>query len=282
VSPRAGQDRTLRERYGPAALVVGGSEGLGAAWAEALAAAGLDLILVARRRPVLEAFAAGLADRHAVHVETLAVDAGTGEWLAREPPEGVAGREIGFVVANAALSPVGPFLDVAPLDLLAAVELNVTGAVRLASAMLPAMADRGRGAFVLMSSLAGLQGSPRLTTYAGTKAFVTVFGEGLWAELRPRGVDVLVCAAGAVSTPSYRATTAGRAPGTLDPRQVVAEALAALGRTPRVIPGWTNKAAAFTMGRLLPRRAAVAAMNRANARLDAPGHTGTAPPARPK
>ncbi|HLI44261.1 MAG TPA: SDR family NAD(P)-dependent oxidoreductase [Acidimicrobiales bacterium] len=282
MSGRAGQSRTLRERYGPAALVVGGSEGLGAAWAEALAAAGLDLILVARRQPVLEALAADLADRHAVSVETVAADARSGEWLQLAPLEGVAGREIGFVVANAALSPIGPFVDAAPLDLLAAVELNVSGAVRLASAMLPAMADRGRGAFVLMSSLAGLQGSPHLATYAGTKAFLNVFGEGLWAELRPRGVDVLVCAAGAVSTPGYRATTATRAPGTLDPRQVVAEALAALGRTPRVIPGWTNKTAAFTMGRLLPRRAAVAVMGRANARLDAPRHASTAPHARPK
>jgi short-subunit dehydrogenase len=58
-----------------------------------------------------------------------------------------------------------------------------------------------------MSSMSGLQGTALVGTYAASKAFDNVFGEGLWAELRPLGVDVLVCVAGATSTPNFEAQT---------------------------------------------------------------------------
>lgn len=260
----------LQPTYGSAALVVGASEGLGAAWANALAAAGMNLVLVARRPEPLAAFADSLRSRYSVAVETIPGDLRRPEWLA-----GLAEREIGFVVANAALAPVGPFATTDPETLEATVDVNALGAVRICRALLPQMIERRRGAVVLMSSLAGLQGSPRLATYGATKAFLNAFGESLWSECRPHGVDVLVCIAGAVATPGYSQTAAARAPGTLKPDQVVAAAIDGLGRGPRVIPGSTNKAAGFLMGRALPRRAAVAIMAKANARLASPpGPTG--------
>lgn len=257
----------LADRYGRTALVVGASEGLGAAWSEALAAAGLDLVCVARRPAPLEQLAAELRARHGVAVETIAGDLRRPDFLSERAPGGLAGREIDVVVANAAVAPVGPFLEADPDALSAAVEVNALGAVRLARSLLPPMAERGRGAFVLMSSLAGLQGSPRLATYAATKGFLRVFAEGLWSELRPFGVDVLACVAGAVATPGYAATASATAPGTLEPPAVVEAALRALGRRPVVVPGATNKLAAVAMGRLLPRRSAVAVMAAANRTL---------------
>ena len=72
------------------------------------------------------------------------------------------------------------------------------------------MAARGRGGILLMSSLAGGQGTPIVAAYAASKAFEIVLAEGLWDELRPAGVDVLACRAGPTRTPSYEASAPGR------------------------------------------------------------------------
>jgi short-subunit dehydrogenase len=122
------------------------------------------------------------------------------------------------------------------------------------------MIDRKRGAIVLMSSLAGNQGTPRIATYAATKAFNRVLAEGLWYELRGRGIDIVACCAGAVRTPGYTSSSAKEAPGTMDPRRVAEIALRGLGHGPVAIPGFINRAAALLMTRILPRRAAIGIM----------------------
>lgn len=256
----------FRVRYGPHALVIGGSEGLGAAWAERLAVRGLDLVLVARRQEPLDSLAADLRSRHGVAVETLAGDLRSPDWL-DDAGGPLQERQIGMVVANAAVAPTGPFLDSDADQLAAAVEVNCLGNLRVVRRLLPPMVERGRGGLVLMSSVAGLQGAPGLATYAATKAFLTTLGEGLWAELSPHGVDVLACVAGAVATPGYGAATISRAPGTLDAAKVVDSALASLGRRPRVVPGRLNRAAEVILQRLLSRRAAVGLMALANRRV---------------
>jgi short-subunit dehydrogenase len=130
------------------------------------------------------------------------------------------------------------------------------------------MVERRRGGFVVMSSVASGQGGPRLATYAATKAFGAVWAQGLWSELRPKGVDVVACCAGAVATPNLAGVSARRAPGTLAPGAVVDAALDALGGGPRVVPGAVNRVAVGVLS-LLPRRAAVAVMARAAADLSA-------------
>ena len=146
--------------------------------------------------------------------------------------------EIGLLVYDAAFAPIGPFADADADDLARAVAVNVRSPLLLTKALTAPMIERGRGGVVLMSSLAGGQGGPHLATYAATKAFTTVLAEGLWWELRPRGVDVLVCSAGAIATPGYQAASGAKpAPGTLPPEAVAEAALKALGRRPVVIPG---------------------------------------------
>jgi short-subunit dehydrogenase len=195
-------------------------------------------------------------------------------------PEGLAaveqaGRdlEIGLVVVNAAYSPIGPFIDLPPAQLQRALDLNCRAPLLLARGYLPAMATRGRGGLIVMSSLAGMQGSPSIAAYAATKAFGAVLAEGLWAELRGSGVDVLACVAGAVATPGLDATMPQQAPGTIAPGQVAEAALRALGRRPRTVPGGLMRLSSTLMSRLLPRRTAIALMARASRDLS--------PPARP-
>ncbi len=248
------------DRYGPWALVAGASEGLGAAYARALAARGLDLVLVARRREALEECGAALERDHGVRVRCLDGDLGDRRFL-EELLETCASLDVGLLVYNAAHAPVGPFTSARLDDLLRVAAVNVRGPVSLVHGLLPGLVARGRGGVILMTSLAGNQGSPYISTYAASKAFIRVFAEGLWYELKDEGVDILACQAGAVRTPGYSGASEGKdAPGTLDPEQVVAQALAALGRKPVVVPGRLNKVAAALMIRLLPRRRAIAIM----------------------
>jgi uncharacterized protein len=241
------------ERYGPWALVAGASEGIGAAFATALARRGLDLVLVARRPGPL----AALAGRLPVRTITVAADLAATRGLAAVK-EATRDLEVGLVVVNAAYSPIGRLIDQNPAQTQRALELNCRAPLVLAHRHLPAMAARGRGGLIIMSSLAGLQGTPSLATYAATKAFGGVLAEGLWAELRGTGVDVLACVAGAVATPGLDATMGRRAPGTLPPERVAEAALRALGRRPRTVPGALMRVSAALMTRLLPRRAAIA------------------------
>ena len=94
-------DEAFVRRYGTWAVVAGASEGLGAAWAEALAARGLNLVLFARRPEVLEATAAAIRSRHGMEVRAHAFDlAGDGFRLELERLAG--SLEVGFGVFNAA------------------------------------------------------------------------------------------------------------------------------------------------------------------------------------
>jgi len=254
---------------GPWAVVAGASEGLGAAWAEALAQRGLHVLAVARRPGPLEQTVQRLAAEHEVEVRALAADLAEPGFADRLAAAG-SGLEIGTVVYNAAFSFTGLLLDHPPQDAQRLVDVNVRGPLALIHQFVPAMIERGRGTLVLMSSLAGNQGGPGLAAYAASKAFTTSLAESLHAELRPVGVDVLGCVAGAVRTPGYAETVGRDAPGTLDPDQVVEAALAGLGRTALVTPGGMNKLAAFALRRLLPRATATAIMGRAVKGFDAP------------
>jgi len=252
-------------RYGPWALVAGASEGLGAAFATALAGRGLNVVLVARRAEPLAELANRLPTRSITVAADLSTDAGVTVACAA-----AAELEVGLVVANAAYSPIGRFLDLTPEQTRRAVDLNCHAPLRLAHRFLPGMATRGRGAFIIMSSLAGLQGSPPISVYAATKAFGAILAEGLWAELRGSGVDVHVCVAGAVATPGLASAKGRRAPGTLAPEQVVEAALRGLGRGPRIVPGALVRVSSVLMSRLLPRRAAIAMISRASRDLTPP------------
>lgn len=250
--------------YGPWAIVAGGSQGLGAAFADQIARRGVHQVLVARRPEPLEQTAARLRHEHGVEVITVAsdlADPGTVDQIRAA----AADREIGLVVANAALAPQGRFLDTALAELAGTIDLNCRASMLLARAFLPDMAHRGHGGMIFVSSLAGMQGVPGLAAYSATKAYLVSLGESLWAELRPAGVDVLTVCAGAVATPGYQQATRRQAPGSTSPEQVAAAALRALGHGFRVVPGTLNRVSAVALQRLAPRRTAIAVFGHATA-----------------
>jgi len=248
----------FRRCYGPWAFVGGASEGLGEAFARAIAKRGVSLVLAARRAERLESLAAELAAAHGVEARTLPLDLGAPDAVERVR-NAAADVEIGLYVHNAAHSPIGRFLDVPAAEHLRVIDVNCRAPLLLAHALAGPMAERGRGGVLLMASLAGLQGSAMVASYAASKAFNLILAESLWVELRERGVDVLACVAGATSTPGYLASRPRAAAGdplVLTPEEVVEEALGALGGGPTVVPGRGNRASFFVLQRLLPRSVA--------------------------
>jgi short-subunit dehydrogenase len=259
----------FRRRYGPWALVAGGSQGIGASLAGELAARGLDLVLVARGSEALERRAQSLRSERGVQVRTVTADLAD---LASVDAvqEAVAGLEIGLLVLNAASAYTGLFLRSTAADSLRIVDTNCRTPLALIHRWVPAMVARRRGGVLIMSSMAGFQGAPLVTVYGASKAFLIGLGEGLAEELAPHGVDVLVCVAGATRTPSYLAgklAERGKTAIETEPDQVARVAVRALGRKPVVIAGWVNRAVRLLLGRLLSRRAAVRLLHRGTRNL---------------
>ena len=259
----------LLTRYGPWAVVAGASEGLGAAFAEQLAARGLKLVLIARRPEPLERVAERLRTEHHVEVRVVSLDLGAPD-LHERFTAAVAGLEIGLLVYDAAYSKVGEFTEVSLEDHWKTIEVNCRGPVTLSHELGRGMAARGRGGILLMSSMAASQGTPLVASYGATKAFNLVLAEALWEELGRRGVDVMACRAGATRTPTYEASKPRRGVPIMEPREVAREALEALGRTPSMVPGLFNRFVNFVMGRLLSRRLAIRIMGGATRKLYGP------------
>ncbi len=247
------------ERYGSWALIAGASEGIGAAFAQALAGRGMNLVLVARREVLLDRLAEDLHARYGAESRCIAGDLGDPGFL-EKLGSSMNKIEPGMLVYNAAYSPIGDFAGMAAPDLMRVVDVNVRGPLTLLNMVLPFMSRRRKGGIVLMSSLAGNQGTPRIAAYAASKSFNRVLAEGLWYELKEQGIDIIACFAGAVRTPGYVDAAHKDAPGTLDPGILVEKTLAALGHGPLVVPGVVNQMAYWIMGRLLPRTTAIRIM----------------------
>jgi short-subunit dehydrogenase len=257
---------SFASKYGPWAIVAGASEGLGAAFASALAARGVHLLLLARRGELLEGVAERLRGSSGVELRTEVCDLARPD-LPAALEAMTASLEVGLGVYNAAYAPIGDFAARPLDDLTRVVDVNVRGPLVFARVLAPSMIARGRGGIVLMSSLAGLQGATRIAAYAASKSFNTILGEGLWSELRPHGVDVVVACAGGIRTPGYAAAASREALGTLDASAIAEATLDALGRGPVVVPGGVNKFARFVLTRMLSRRAAIATFARSTKEL---------------
>ena len=248
------------DRYGSWAIVAGSSAGLGAEYAEQLAARGLNLVLVARRMELLKSLAARLTSNYGIRTKCLELDLSNVD-AAEQIVQQTMDLEIGLLVYNAASSAVGPFLEQPMEAHMRELHTNVHSPLKLIYLLSQRLIERGHGGILLMASLSAYQGSAYISTYAATKAFNIVLAEGLWEEWRTRGVDVLVCVSGAIQTPNLAASqpkkTGGLGDMTMEPARVVSEALDALGKQPYVIPGRMNRLASFVMRHLLPRKAAI-------------------------
>jgi short-subunit dehydrogenase len=246
---------------GRLALVTGASSGLGALFAQRLAARGMSVIIAGRDRGRLEKVAERvLGEAPAVSVESAIVD------LAR--PEGVADlletvgeRPVEVLVNNAGFGTYGAFADADADRELQLVAVNVAAVVALTRALLPGMLERRSGGVLNVASTIAFQPAPRQAVYGASKAFVLSFSEAVRAETRRTGVHITAVAPGPTRTrfvadldaPEASRTRVYRRLG--DPEPVVDAGLRALERDRSVVvPGWSNALTARA-ARLLPRGA---------------------------
>jgi short-subunit dehydrogenase len=254
---------TFKEKYGNTALVAGASEGMGAAYAHALAARGLDLVLIARHKGPLEAIAKQIKEQFNVKVLPVICDLAATDAVP-QIIEALDGMPIDFLVYNAASSYIGPYLATQPSTHTGIAAVNMLTPLSMVHYFGGKMVERKKGGVVIMASIAGFQGSGYLATYAATKAFDRVLAEGLWYEWRPHGVDVIACCAGATATPNYINTNPGKAsplePKPQLPEQVVEECLRKIGKTPSFVSGSGNKFVTFLMQHIFSRKMAIKMM----------------------
>ena len=240
----------------PLALVTGASAGIGAAFARALAARGMDLALVARRLGRLEALAVTLRRDHAI--DAFAIQADLSVVDAHVPimaALAARGRQIDMLVNNAGFSIPKTYAATSWAEQRDFTMTLVMAVCGLTHAALPAMLARGAGAIINVCSMAALSpGGAGHTLYPAAKSFVLKFSLSLDAEVRAKGVKV-TCV-----IPGFTESEFTSANGTSDvmadsPRafmmtaeRVVAAALEANDRG-RVlsIPGAHNKFAAGLM-----------------------------------
>ncbi len=172
--------------------------------------------------------------------------------------EETADLEIGLVVYDTAYMLIGSFFEYPVEKQLRAIDVKCCGPLTLAHHFGQKMVERKRGGIILMTSPSGMQGAPWLACYGATKAFNIVLAEGLWYELKGKGVDVLACCAGAIVTPNYVSSKPESlgifAPKPLTAEKVALEAVAALGKKPLVIPGSTYHFSQTLSERLMSRK----------------------------
>lgn len=256
----------LVRRYGPWAVVTGASDGIGRAFAEQLAAAGLNVVLIARRGTLLAEIAAGLEKRCAVRTRVLVLDLAEPDAAARLAG-GTEDLDVGLVVAAAGFGTSGPLTAANLLAECEMIAVNCTALFAASHHFARRLVERGRGGLVLMSSLLAFQGVPRAANYAATKAYVQTLAEGLHRELAPSGVDVLACAPGPIRS-GFESRANMRMSMGQTPDVVARGALAALGRKTTVRPGWLAKLLEASLA-LLPRRGRTLVMRQVMAGMTA-------------
>ena len=183
------------------AIITGASSGIGKALAFEFAAGGFNLLLIARNEAALAEVAAECRARHQIESEVMAADLVCAESLEkvvavleRTP------REYEVLVNNAGFGIHGDFASTDIGQNIDLISVQLTAALRLTKAVLPAMIERRKGRILNVASVYSFSPVPFQSVYAACKAFLLSFSSALHNELRGTGVTVTVFCPGVTQT----------------------------------------------------------------------------------
>jgi hypothetical protein len=244
-------DKTrLKARYGSWALITGASSGIGKELAERLAESGLNLLIVARRKALLDELALEMRKKYGVEVVIVEADISLPDGI-DEVLHVARTLDVGLLVASAGFGTSGLFAESSLQEELQMVQVNCSALLALTHHYSKVFRNRNRGGIILLSSMVAFQGVPYSANYAATKAYVQSLAEALYHELKPFGVDVLAAAPGPVES-GFSGVADMKMSMALKPSDVGVPILKALGKTSTVLPGFLTKFLVYSL-RTVPR-----------------------------
>jgi uncharacterized protein len=246
------------KKYGTWAIVTGATDGLGKQFAMKLAAMGFNLVVVARRKNLLDALAHKL--NQAYKIDCLAIDLDLSANDAVNALNEKTGHlDIGLIVASAGF---GTADDLIKADIKLEkqlIDLNCRCLMEMSHVYGKKFAAQKKGGIILISSLLGFHGAFGTANYAASKAYVQALGEGLYFELRKHGVDVLTVAPGPINT-GFAATAGMHFNLALKPENVAEASIRCLGIGMTLLPGFLSKFLYFSLSMLILRKLKVMVM----------------------
>lgn len=235
--------KQFKEKYGPWALITGAASGIGAEFANQLAALGLNLVLVDRREDLFDEVTGRLTSQYGIDVRVIQKDLEKPDFLP-DILQATDSLEIGMLVNNAGYALTGDFLDHELEQEVGLLHVNCRAPLILSHAYGKKMVKRGRGGIIFLSSIAAFLPMPFWTHYSASKVYDLHIANGLYFELKDKGVDVLALAPG--NTKTGFADVAGIKSIGMTPEPVVRQALKKLGKRPLVVPGIGNRFITFS------------------------------------
>lgn len=259
-------DKSFKDKYGPWVLILGAAEGIGEAYSLALAKQGMNLIMVDKEETSLNLLAQKLQFELGIKCKTISIDL-----KENSAPEKIieltSTLNCRLLIYNAAYSKVDRFIELKKDDLDNFIDINCRTQLHIVQQFSKYLIGKKQGGgILLMSSLAGLIGVQLVANYAATKAFAWNLAEALHYELKEYNIDVMACLAGATDTPTYQSTNPKYGllkPTVMNATEVATDALNALGKQHRFIPGFSNRFNYFLLTRILPRKWAANIANKA-------------------
>ena len=243
--------KRLKNTYDEWVMITGATSGIGKELAVRFGEAGFKLIVTGRREKELEALSTQLFDSYRTETIPIRGDLSRAEDV-KSLLEETQHLNIGVAVLNAGFGTSGRFKNADIEEEINMLDLNCRSVLMMAHHFVQKMKTQPKkGAIVLISSIVAFQGVPNAANYAATKAYVQSLGEALSIELKPDGIDVLTAAPGPVAS-GFAERANMKMDMTLNPGDVAAPIISAIGRKRGILPGFLTKFLVYNL-RMAPR-----------------------------
>jgi len=233
-----------KNRFGPWALVTGASSGIGKEFARQIARSGINVVLVSRRKALLDGVGKQLAKEFNVEYRAIEADLAT-DGVFNTLADSTRDLDIGLVVSNAGTGSPGRFLAKDLEELTALLKLNTLAHLEIANLFSPLLVKRKRGGFLFVGAMGADKGIPFMANDSAAKAYVQSFAQALHEEFKPLGVYVTVLPPGPTDTPvlaQFGLTPESMPMKPMTVEQCVSEGLEALRKNQSlIIPGRINR-----------------------------------------